>query len=191
VTTPIKPGWRVLRLLLLVMSFNAATDTPSLGQAAPVVDEAQIRAAMIFNLTRYVEWPPWKFNEPSAPFVLCFLANDAVGDDTDALVRDRQSRESSGQDRKVTVRRISSASAAASCHVLYAPKLDRKKIIEAPADITKWAVLTIGDNSTTGGIVISLPMVDSRVQIVVDLKAAQQSGLTLSSKLLKIATVSR
>jgi YfiR/HmsC-like len=191
VTTVTNLGWRVLRLLLLAMLFNAATSTASLAQPAPVVDEAQIRAAMIFNLTRYVEWPAWKFSEPSAPFVLCFFANDAVGDDADLLVREHESRERSGQDRKLTVRRVSSVAAAASCHILYASKLDRKKFIEVPAGASKWAVLTISDNPAVEGSVVSLPMVDSRVQIVVDLKVAQQSGLTLSSKLLKIATVSR
>jgi hypothetical protein len=173
------------------MLLTPVTGTKSRAQAATVVDEAQIRAAMVFNLTRYVEWPAWKFSEPSAPFVLCFLANDAVGDDTDILVHDRESRERAVQDRRVTVRRVSSMAATANCHVLYASKLDRKKIVDAPAEMNKWAVLTISDNPTAGGTVISLPMAENRVQIVVDLKAAQQSGLILSSKLLKIATVSR
>ena len=190
-TALINPGWRSLRLLLLAMLLNVVTGTRSVAQSATGVDEAQIRAAMVFNLTRYVEWPPWKFSEPSAPFVLCFFANDTVGDDADLLVRDRESRERAVPDRRVTVRRVSSVAATANCHILYASKLDRKKISEAPADMNKWAVLTISDNPAAGGSVISLPMVDNRVQIVVDLRAAQQSGLILSSKLLKIATVSR
>ena len=52
------------------------------------------------------------------------------------------------------------------------------------------AVLTVSENALgDSGIVIALPLVANRIQIQVDLKAAQNSGLTISSKLLHLALV--
>jgi hypothetical protein len=57
--------------------------------------------------------------------------------------------------------------------------------------LVKQAVLSVGyqDWFTSAGGVVSLPMVDDRIRIQVNLGVAQRSGLNFSSKLLRLATV--
>jgi hypothetical protein len=191
VETFINPRRNAVRFLLLASVLEALSGASAKGQT-PAADEVQIRAAMVFNLTRYVDWPAWKFVDPATPVVICFVPKDPVGDDVDMLIRDRQAHDKQGQDRAIVVRRVSSVAASDTCHVLYASRSDRKKFGDASSGLAKAAVLTISDQQTpSDGPVISLPLIDKRVQILVNLRVAQQSGLTLSSKLLRIATVTR
>jgi hypothetical protein len=53
-------------------------------------------------------------------------------------------------------------------------------------------VLTVGERQLgDNGIIIGLPLIDNHIEIQVDLKTAQSSSLTISSKLLRIAEVAR
>jgi hypothetical protein len=182
----------LLHLLLLLMLFRS----PFLKAQSPIGEEAQIRAAMIVNLIRYVDWPAWKFTDDSAPFVLCFLPNDKVGDYAQFLVRERAvgklGQEHVISDRSVVVRRVDSAGTSEMCHVFYSSRGDRKKLATFSNTFAKTCVLTVSDQqSSAEHAMVTLPLIESHVQIVVDLTLAQQSGIVLSSRLLRIAAVTR
>jgi hypothetical protein len=52
-------------------------------------------------------------------------------------------------------------------------------------------ILSERSNATSPNQVIGLPSIDEHVHIEVDLAAAQRSGISFSSKLLRLATVTR
>jgi len=93
--------------------------------------------------------------------------------------------------KPITLLRLNKNSAVGSCHLLYVGHYDRKRFESIAPELMKQAVLSIGSQDwlTSAGGVIGLPIVDDNVRIQVNLGAAQRSGLKVSSKLLKIATV--
>jgi hypothetical protein len=177
-------GWkRITALTLALCSIRTSTVRAQL----PAADEMQIRAAIVLNLTKFIDWPTWKLGDTQTPFVICLLGSDPIITEIETLIRDKQV-----QDKPIMLRHLTSTSQVDGCHVLYVPTSEHRRFSELIATLNKSSVLTISDQKQTGeGAVISLPVIDNRVQIQVDLRAAQHSGLTVSSKLLRIATVTR
>jgi hypothetical protein len=150
-------------------------------------DEAQIRAAMLFNLTKFVEWPAEKMGGPQAPFIVGYVGDEAVGNELNNLMRGKQV-----QGKPILVQSISNAAQSAQCHILFVASSGRKQYRLMAPELSKEAVLVVSERQLgDSGIVIGLPLVDNTIQIQVDLKVARNTGLTISSKLLRIADVTR
>jgi len=151
-----------------------------------VEDEYEIRAAMILNMARFVEWPGSKVGDPEGAFVICELGTDPVTASLDKILRGQ-----AVSGRPVALRHLNKDSAAGGCHILYVAHADRKLFEQMTVALMKQAVLSVGyqDWFTSAGGVVSLPMVDDRIRIQVNLGVAQRSGLNFSSKLLRLATV--
>lgn len=75
------------------------------------------------------------------------------------------------------------------CHLLYIPKTSSKKLGEILETAKGEPILTIADEKgyEKKGVMICIFKVERNLKFNVNLKAAQDSGLLLSSKLLKLA----
>src|SRR4051794_4694299 len=56
---------------------------------ADVVTEYQVKAAFLFNFTKFVEWPPDRFADSETPIVIAVLGRNPFGDELENLVRNR------------------------------------------------------------------------------------------------------
>lgn len=180
-------SWR----MAVVVSFALLCGTtPCLRGQSVSADEYEIRAAMLFNLTRFIEWPAAKLDPTHPEFVICVLGSDPLGVSLDNLARNK-----SVGSKPIAVRHLSSVAGAHECHILYVSaggdKL--KTYARASGELAKAGVLSVSAraNADSPDQVIGLPTVEQRVHIDVNLGAAERSGLTISSKLLHLATVSR
>jgi len=156
------------------------------GQQKP--SEYQVEAAYLYNFGRFVEWPAKGITDPSGVFTICVLGEDPFGQALDATL----AGETIGQQR-VAARRISSPQMSAECQILFISSSEANhlnKIIEA---LDKTAVLTVSDIpqfSQRRGM-IQFVLEGNRICFEVNLTATQRAGLTMSSELLKVATVVR
>ena len=125
-------GRRISALALLLTAIGFAVCRAQ----APAADEAGIRPAMVFNLTKFIDWPAWKIGDANAPFVIGVLGNDPINEDFENLARDKQM-----QGRTVVVRRVTTILQARECHVLYFSNSERKRIRELTPDLAKAGVL--------------------------------------------------
>ncbi|MGH7971944.1 MAG: YfiR family protein, partial [Limisphaerales bacterium] len=55
--------------------------------SAEVSKEYQIKAVLLFNLTRFVDWPDSAFTAPDAPLVIGIVGRDPFGEALDEAVR--------------------------------------------------------------------------------------------------------
>lgn len=167
---------RVALTLLLV-----ATAIASAG-AAP--SEAELRAAFVYNFTKFIEWPGGSFASPEAPLRVCVVGEDAAMTESVRLLEGRAT-----QGRNIQTVTIGSGPAGAGCHVIYLASR-RSSDAERLIDQTQGqAVLTVGDGGefiNRGGM-IGLINVNGRLQFEVNLQAVNQSRLKLSSQLLRLA----
>lgn len=165
-----------------------------LSSARPVrsqttsADEYEIRAAMLINLTKFISWPAWKMDSAHPQFVICILGSDSIGP-----IADRYAQNQTVAGKPLQVRHISSVEAAASCNLLYVGVGEQKHINPVANELAKKGVLTVSESSNEAipNQVIGLPTLKEHVHIDINLRAAQRTGLTISSKLLRLATVSR
>jgi hypothetical protein len=149
--------------------------------------EYQVKAVYLYNFGRFVEWPAQVMTGRDS-FAICVLGQDPFGPTLDAtLVGETIAG------RVVTAKRIASPQESDDCRILFLSSAEAnslKKIIEA---MRKHAVLTVSDmpQFVSRGGMIQFVLEDKRVRFEVNLTAAQEAGLTLSSELLKVATTVR
>jgi len=151
--------------------------------SANEITEHQIKAAYLYQLTQFVEWPEAAFDVQQPTFRLCVLGNDAIARQLTPLSK----RTHNG--RPIIVAFPQSISTVHGCHLLYIGASDShheaailKKFKDAP-------MLTVSSQpgfAARGGI-IGFVIVDKRVRLVINRIVARHVGIELSAKLLEVA----
>jgi len=151
---------------------------PCLAQSSRA-SETEIEAAYLYNFGKFVTWPA----QPE-PFEICVLGKDPFGSVLDATV----SGESIGT-RRVAVARIANARDALACQVLFISDQEEGRLRAILTVVKNAGVLTVSDipHFAERGGMIEFVQREGRIRFEVNLDAAQESKLSLSSELLKVA----
>jgi hypothetical protein len=162
-----------------------ATEVQSASVQLPaeINREYLIKSAILFNFAKFAEWPETAFSSPDAPLRVCVLGDDPFGPALDTLTG-KQVR-----NRQLVATRIEDVYDAARCHILFVSASEEAglaKVLDHVADLPVLTVADINRFATSGGI-IALREIDNRSRIVVNMGAADQAGVKLSSKLLRLA----
>lgn len=167
--------------LMLALVFIPKT---VLGQES--TGEYELKAAMLLNLTRFVEWPAAAFADAQAPAVLCILGRDPFGDSLTSMASSQ-----TGSGRAVQIRRIPDSKEIRACHVLYISSSERKNIVQILAMLKGASVLTVGEMAqfASRGGMIQFSLEEKQVRFEINLEAAAESDLKISSRLLVLARV--
>lgn len=143
--------------------------------AAQSNDANQLRAAIVFNVLRFVEFPP------SQDGTIDFCVASDTGD-SEAL------RSFSGRragSRLVSVRTLRSSSYA-GCDVVYLGSGDRDEIERASA--RGRLVIGNGRNFIDNGGAVGLVQSGGQVRFQLNLRAASDSKISISSRLIRLAS---
>jgi len=146
--------------------------------------EYAVKATYVYKFAPFVQWPPQAFDSPTAPLTLCVLANDSV-----AAVVDEAVRGQAVDGRPIVVQHVTLPLRNVRCHILYVASPRAATLTQALDAVRGRPVLTVADEAPGGvpGLVVDLVTVDGRVRFEVDLRAAAENGLEVSSKLLALA----
>lgn len=175
---------RAAAIIVALLALAAAV--PGRAQAPPAPTEYQVKAVFLFNFSQFVDWPPAAFADGRSPLVIGVLGRDPFGAMLDEIV--------SGETvngRPLAVRRYESVEQVDACHILF---IDRSRDPQLDADLAALkgrSILTVGDFegfARRGGIV-RFSTVGNKIRLRVNLAAAQQAKLTISSKLLRPAEI--
>jgi hypothetical protein len=116
--------------------------------------------------------------------VICIVGKDDFGTTLDWLISNE-----SIQGRKVTTRRLSSVLGAESCHIVFLGVSEESRLARDLDALKDKPVLTV--SSLPGflehGGMIQFVLKENNVRFAVNLSAAAQSRIALSSELLKVA----
>jgi hypothetical protein len=145
---------------------------------------AAVKATYLYKLADYIEWPAGHFGSPDAPLTLCVAGSDAITTIVDAAAAGRTLQDG----RPIVVRHVV-LPRERDCDVLYlAPHLEEPEQ-EALRAVRGQPVLTVSDVPVAGKLhaVIAFAIADNHVRFEVDLDAAAQNHLAVSSKLINLA----
>jgi YfiR/HmsC-like len=147
----------------------------------------QVKAAYLYNFGRFVEWPA-KAAAKRGLFTVCVLGQDPFGPTLDTTLAGETIA-----GKNVVAKRISSPHESSDCQILFLSAAEAGQLNQIMQDLDSEAVLTVSDMpqfSQRGGM-IQFVLEGGRVRFEVNLGATQRAGLTLSSELLKVASVVR
>jgi hypothetical protein len=165
---------------LLIAALLAAPGVAG-GQAAAEYD---VKAAFLYNFIQFVDWPEGAFHDGRSTFRVCVLGDDPFGDNLKMIVKE----EVAG--RKLALWRMKAMSDPSGCQVLFVSRSERQRLPQILAAVRSTPVLTVGDTDgflEKGGI-INFVVEGERVRFEINQEMAKQSGLKISSKLLRLAT---
>lgn len=154
------------------------------------VTEPALKAAFIYNLAKFTNWPPEDGSTPSsvaAPpkaFSMCVLGDSAVGE---ALERSVQDRLLAGN--SISVTRLKRSESPRGCRLLYLSGVTKEQSAQILTDIKGTPVLTISDlgGFTELGGVVQFFFERGQLRFSVGMESVKKSGLQLSAKLLDLA----
>ena len=168
----------LLCTLFLVPSLHAQKSKPT---------DYQVKAVYLINFARFVEWPE-KPGTQQDSFTICVLGPDPFGRTLDTVL----AGEKIGG-RSAVAKRVSTPQDSVDCRILFVSSAEMGSVNRMLEAANKQGALTVSDmpHFTNRGGMIQFVTDDKRVRFEVNLTAAQRAGLTLSSELLKVATLVR
>lgn len=153
------------------------------GTAAQPVQEYELKAAYVYNFAQLTEWPSAALGGPDAPFAICVLDRKLPLPGFEGLRGKRV------HGRRIELRALAAIESAPGCHVLFVGGPEHARLRQIAVALGDAPVLTVadGDETATGGAVITLFPRASRILFHVDLAAASHARLRISSHLLRLA----
>ena len=182
-TRPWHPLLRQSLLVVGVMSLLLLSSGPAIAQSSGAT-EYQIKAAFLYNFTRFVEWPADVFNSPDTAMQICILGENPFGEDLDTLVHNKMV---AGHALRVV--QLRKAPQIKDCQILFIAAPAGSQTREALQRAQGLSVLTVGEVpgfASQGGI-INFVLENERVRFEINDKAATEARLKISSKLLSLA----
>jgi hypothetical protein len=153
--------------------------------SVPPPSEYDVKAALLYNFSKFVEWPARTFSGPDEPIKVCIVGSSPIGVRIREAVKGKRAN-----GREFIVVDAATVSEALLCHIDFIAFAELQRRDEAIRSVGGRPVLTIGDATAfaeRGGI-IGLTREENRVRFEVNVVAARRAGLKLSSQLLKVAT---
>ena len=175
------------RRVLCFLAFAAlrlATFGADTRSAPPA--EYQVKAVFLFHFAQFVEWPATAFPSAKSPLIIGILGDDPFGSYLDELVKD----EAIGG-HKIIVARYPGAEEAHGCHILFVGRSASSHLGKIIPALGRGAILTVSDAddfSARGGIVRFVTE-SGKIRLRINLEAAKVRSLSISSKILRAATL--
>jgi hypothetical protein len=174
-------------LLLVALNFGIAPLHAQEDEATAASREYRIKAAYLYQLGRYIQWPAKAFAGAEAPFVIGVPKEDPIAADLDQIALVKKI-----ENRPIQVRRFSPEGDVPACHILFLPaSLAPEVQAVLIRKVSGKHVLLVGDanNFLEQGGAVRFVIEENNVRLHIARKAAQREGLSISSKLLQVARV--
>ncbi|OAI20290.1 hypothetical protein A1507_05115 [Methylomonas koyamae] len=146
--------------------------------------EYKVKAAYLYNFTKFITWPA----KTSPTFNICIIGNDPFGHLLDPL------ETKTVQDKPIKLIRYDSAKQARDCDIAYFDNPDQRPEQAMAGVLTVGslkAALTVSSQpffAESGGM-IGFVLNDAKVKLHINLKALKKNGLSVSAKLIEVATL--
>jgi hypothetical protein len=163
---------------VLVFVLPARADEPS--------REYQVKAAFIYNFVQFVDWPASAVADDGSPFTIGVLGANPFGDALDRVVEGK-----TAHGHTLAVRYFSRIEDVEKCQALFVVSSDQDYLQTLHDKLKGQSVLTIGESDQflpTGGI-IRMYTEEHKVRFEINVDAAEQAELKISSKLLNLAKI--
>ncbi|MCY1669421.1 YfiR family protein [Novosphingobium sp. SL115] len=158
------------------LAIAATLSTVSAPVVAQVSSPNALKAAIVFNILRYVEFPG---KPASQPLVLCGQRGAAGATELAGLNGQRAGN-------RQVIYRYFDGSSGAGCDAVFLSSGDAAAI----ARVKQRGALLLGDGSgfASAGGTVGLVRTGAQIRFEINLRTASETGVTISSRLLRLAS---
>lgn len=166
---------RILGLLLAAgITFTVAAQSK----------EYEVKTAFIFNFAKFTEWPAAAV-DGSSELNLCLAGNGSFG----KVLATLQGKEVQGS--KLNIQKVEDITDLSDCQILYVSQSEAGRVdtlMDTAAGEQGLLSVSDIDGFISHGGIIELKIVNNKMRFAINLRAARQANINLSSKLLRLAT---
>ena len=146
--------------------------------------EYRVKAAFLYQIAGYVEWPTHAFPSPETPVTIGVLGAETLAEELSRIARGRMIG-----NRRIAVRQVAEPVSLDGVQILFIGQERRSLIAGLARKASERAVLVVteSEGALAEGSMVNFVLVDGRVRFEVGLDVVRRSGLTLSSRLLAVA----
>lgn len=159
----------------------------SIATKAQNFTEYEVKAAYIFNFSKFIKWPQSTFDNQASPYVLGIYGKDPFGSIIKKIIGNRKSN-----GRNWVVKYYSRPEQIKQCHILFISDISPSELREIMEYTEKMPILTVGDeieNFCQQGGEINFTHKNSNKRFEINNKEAKKAGLSISSKLLMLSKI--
>jgi len=178
---PIKSRILSVALSLCLFAVNA-----SHAQAIDSHPEYAVKAAYIFNVLRFIDWP----ESPVSPAAnqeinVCLLGNNQI----EQYLRPIESKKIG--DTAIKLMRIDSAAQTTNCHLVFIANASKTLSTQTINNTRNKPIITIGNNLefTQKGGLLAFYIVDNKVRLSLNKNTLDHSTLKASALLLEVCDI--
>ncbi len=173
--------FRVIFILTL-LGFVCTPQELCLAETHKEAGEYEAKAALIYNFAKFVEWAD-DTSQDTLTFYI--LGKNPFNSGLDSI----NGKHIDG--KVIRVKQVKSLRDIDECSMLFISSSEKENLDSLIKTIKGLRVLTIGDTDgfANQGVIINIYIEGSRLHFEINVDAAKESGLKLSSKLLNLARI--
>ena len=153
--------------------------------AAPPSTEYAVKAAFLYQFTKFVEWPPEAFDHTSDVFIVGIIGKDPFKDKI-SFLKGKEANE-----RTVDVRYIDDLKDIRECRILFIADSEKARLGRITQMAEQSHVLTVSDTEgfADEGVMINLVEMSNKIGFEINRSSVHRAGIKISSHLLKLAKI--
>ena len=178
-----RPCLRIAQLLLLAGLLLCGSLTASV--AAPSA-EYRLKAALIYKLTEFIDWPESGQMSQHQSFNICVLGEDNFGEALDAL------EQKTAHSNPIKIYRFNQSDFIdVSCQILFISDSKKAFAKDILKSFQSEPVLTLGESEQFArhGGMIQFSMEGKRIVFIINDAQAKRANLKIAAPLLQLATI--
>lgn len=176
---PVARTWLLLSVLAISAPLPLAAQQPS---------EYEVKAAFLYNFTRFIDWPEEAFSSPDSPVVIGVLGEDPFDGALEAAIRGKKVGA-----RPIHLRHARNVNELGNVHMLFVSRSESQILPRILRALRLRPVVTVSDipEFTSSGGMIRFYMRGRRVAFEINTEATAEAGMRVSSRVLNVATLYR
>lgn len=170
-------------LISLLLFAGLLIQTPTVSAQEP--SEYQIKAAMTYNMLRFMDWPDDNLPGQEPQMTICIAGKGPLGSAMGSL------QGKTVKNRTISIQQLSLPPDISGCEVLILSDLDQASRAGLLEKTRTAPVLTVADfrGFARSGGVVGFVLQQGKVRFEINQTAAQRHRLRISAQLLKLARI--
>jgi hypothetical protein len=174
------------RWLNILIGFAMLGLGPARGYGAETraLKEHELKAAFVYNFTKFVEWPSSSFRDTNAPFVVAVAGHSPCTAELEKIAKERKLI-----GRQMIIKKVATFEAAQNAQALFISASENSRSKDWLAAVRGRSVLTIGESEPfcKQGGVINFLLEGEKIRFEININQAEAAGLKVSAQLQKLA----